>query len=477
MAEDIRPTRPIDRKARIKLPPVEQQERAPEERVHDFNPTYLPLTAEMAQQAAARCLHCKDPAPCVRACPAGNDIPAAMWLIEFGDFTGAAEIYRQSSSLPEICGRVCPHESLCMGNCTLGKRGDSVITGALEAFVCDYQREHDRVLIPSAPPTGRRVAIIGAGPSGLSAAEQLIAKGHAVTIFESMPLPGGLLTYGIPGFKLPKDIVFRRVEDLTAAGVELVTGITIGKDKTIDELLGNGFDAIFISVGAGMDVKIEIPGAGLGGVYLAGSFLARANAQTIGQPIGDEPLNVGKRVVVVGGGDTASDCMRTALRLGAEEVTDLYRRTEAEMPGGKKDRELASEEGATFRYLSQPIRFIGGPDDHVTAVECLQCELGEADESGRRRPIPIEGSNFVVPADTVILALGYRPDPLLGKTTPKLITTKWGLIITDQETGATSREGVFAAGDVVTGPDLVVTAMRDGRLAAESIHAYLESRG
>ena len=475
MNESLRPKRPIDRKARIKIPPVEQVARPAEERVHDFEPTYQPLTPEMAQRAAERCLHCKDPAPCVRACPANNDIPTAMWMIEFGDFAGAAEVYRKTSSLPGICGRVCPHESLCMGHCTLGKRGDAVITGALEAFVCDYQREHDRVLIETAAPTGKRVAIIGGGPGGLSAAEQLIRKGHAVTIFEAMPVAGGMLTYGIPNFKLPKGVIQERIQDLLDAGVELITNTTIGKDKTIDDLFEGGYHAVYISVGTGVDVKLNIPGSTLGGIYPSGSFLARANAQQSGLPYKGAPLKVGERVVVVGGGDTASDCLRTALRMGASNVTCLYRRTEAEMPGGDKDRYLSIEEGAKYRYLTQPIRFIGGPDDHVTAVECLQCELGEPDESGRRRPIPIEGSNFLVPADTVVLALGYWPDPLLGNTTPELDTTKWGLILAHPETGETSRPGVFAGGDAVSGPDLVVTAMRDGRRAAASIHTYLEN--
>ena len=475
MPDPVRPKRPIDRKARMKLPPVAQVARPPEERIRDFKPTYLPLTPELAQKEAERCLHCADPAPCVRACPAGNDIPTAMWMIEFGDFAGAAEIYRKTSSLPEICGRVCPHESLCMGSCTLGKRGDAVITGALEAFVCDYQREHGEVTIQTAPSTGRQVAIIGAGPAGLSAAEQLIQKGHAVTIFEAMPVAGGLLTYGIPNFKLSKDIVNNRIEDITRAGARLVTRTTIGKEKTIDDLFEEGFHAVYISVGTGMDVEINVPGSVLDGIYFAGSFLARANARQAGIPVNGGELKIGERVIVVGGGDTASDCLRTSLRLGASEVTCLYRRTEAEMPGGEKDRLRAIEEGAKYRYLTQPIRFIGGADNQVTAVECLQCELGEPDESGRRRPIPIEGSNFTVEADTVVLALGYWPDPLLGETTPELDTTKWGLILAHPETGETSRPGVFAGGDAVSGPDLVVTAMRDGRQAAAAIHEYLEA--
>ncbi|MBN2554523.1 MAG: NAD(P)-dependent oxidoreductase [Anaerolineales bacterium] len=475
MPDPVRPKRPIDRKTRMKLPPVAQVARPPEERIRDFKPTYLPLTPEMAQKAAERCLHCADPAPCVRACPAGNDIPTAMWMIEFGDFAGAAEIYRKTSSLPEICGRVCPHESLCMGSCTLSKRGDAVITGALEAFVCDYQREHGEVTIQTAPPTGRQVAIIGAGPAGLSAAEQLIQKGHAVTIFEAMPVAGGLLTYGIPNFKLSKDVVNSRIEDITRAGARLVTGTTIGKEKTIDNLFEAGFHAVYISVGTGVDAKMTVPGSVLDGIYFAGSFLARANARQAGIPVNGGELKIGERVIVVGGGDTASDCLRTSLRLGASEVTCLYRRTEAEMPGGEKDRRRAIEEGAKYRYLTQPIRFIGGADNQVTAVECLQCELGEPDESGRRRPIPIEGSNFTIEADTVVLALGYWPDPLLGETTPDLDTSKWGLIMAHPETGETSRQGVFAGGDAVSGPDLVVTAMRDGRQAAAAIHAYLKA--
>jgi glutamate synthase (NADPH/NADH) small chain len=298
--------------------------------------------------------------------------------------------------------------------------------------------------------------------------------GHDVTIFEAAPSPGGLLLYGIPNFKLAKEVVFARIGDLERAGVEFVNHTRIGENKTIDDLFEEDYHAVFVGVGTGVDATMDVPGMDLPGVYQATEFLVRANVDPKHLPEGKEiKPEVGRRLVVVGGGDTASDCLRSALRLGAEEVTCLYRRTEAEMPGGKKDRELAKEEGANFRFLTQPIRFIAGPDGRVSAVECLQCELGEPDDSGRRRPLPIEGSNFTVEADTVILALGYWPDPLIGDTTPDLETHKWGLIVADPETGATSREGVYAGGDGVTGPATVVTAMVDGRKAAAAIDDYL----
>lgn len=465
----------IDRKARLQIPFWDLTARPTAERVCDFEVTFLNLTPEGARLAAERCIHCPDPAPCTVACPAGNDIPSAMWLVEQGDFLGAARIYQETSSLPEICGRVCPHEALCQGSCVLSKRGEPVLTGALEAFVTDYARRAGQVDIPRGKDSGRRVAIVGSGPSGLTCAEQLVRHGHRPTVFEAALAPGGLLIYGIPNFKLAKSLVEARLEDLRRAGVEFVTGARIGADKAVDDLIAEGFDAVYLATGAGVDAEIDVPGKDLPGVCPATEFLVRANVDPgLLPPDSGGPLEVGRRVAVIGGGDTASDCLRTALRLGAEEVTCLYRRTEAEMPGGKKDRQLAREEGARYRFLTQPVRFLARSDDgRVNAVECLQCELGEPDESGRRRPVPIEGSNFIVPADAVILALGYRPDPTLGNTTPGLDTRKHGLIVTDPATGVTSRPGVFAGGDAVTGPDLVVTAMRAGRIAAAAIDEYL----
>lgn len=476
MRADLRERMDLDRKARIKLPDVELKARPAEERIQDFAPTFVALTPEQARAAAELCIHCPDPAPCAEACPVHNDISGALWLIEKGDFVGAAELYRQTSSLPEICGRVCPHEKFCQGACVRGRRGDPAITGALEYFVTDYQRQHGTVEIPLGEPTGKQVALVGAGPSSLACADKLLQRGHEVTFFEALQEPGGLLIYGIPNFKLDKEVVEARVEDFARAGAKFVTNTRIGEDKSIDDLFAGGFDAVYVAVGTGVDAKMEVPGADLPGVYQATEFLVPANVDPAllpedrrGKPI------VGRRVAVIGGGDTASDCLRTALRLGAEEVTCLYRRTEAEMPGGKKDRKLAEEEGAKFRFLTQPIRYIAGPDGKVAAVECLQCELGEPDDSGRRRPIPIEESNFTVEADTVILALGYWPDPIIGETTPGLETHKWGLIVTNPETGETSRPGVFAGGDAVTGPDLVVTAMLAGHRAAQSIDEYLSA--
>lgn len=467
----------IDRKGRMRLPLVDVVARPVEERVADFQATFLPLTEEEARQAAERCIHCPDPAPCFQACPVHNDIPSAMWLIEQGDFAGAAEVYRQTSSMPEVCGLVCPHEALCQGACVRNKRAEPVITGALEAFVTAYQRASGGVKMPVGEPSGRKVACIGAGPSSLACAELLVKEGHEVTIFEALPEPGGLLIYGIPNFKLPKEIVMARVEDYRRAGVKFVNNLRVGREKTIDDLLAEGFDAVFIGVGTGVDATLDAPGADLPGVYLATDFLIRTNVDpAMLPPDRREVPALGQKVVVIGGGDTASDCLRTALRMGAEQVTCLYRRTEAEMPGGKKDRELAREEGAKYRFLTQPVRFIAGPEGRLSAVECLQCELGEPDSSGRRRPVPIEGSNFTVSADTAVLALGYWADPILGKTTPDMNVDKWGQILADRESGATSKPGVFAGGDAVTGPDLVVTAMASGRRAAASIHEYLKTR-
>jgi glutamate synthase (NADPH/NADH) small chain len=468
----------IDRKARAIKPCEKLERRSAQERVNDFDDVVIPLGVECIQVQASRCIHCPDPAACVVACPVHNDIPSAMWLIEQGQFLEAAALYNLTSSLPSICGRVCPHEHVCEGSCVLIKENElPVLCGALEVFVMDYQRKYGDTSILVGETTGKKVAIIGAGPAGLSCADVLIQKGHAVTVFEAKPVGGGLLTYGIPNFKLPKDVVFDRLEDFEKAGVKFVYNTYIGKDKTIDDLFAEGFDAVFIGVGTGVDARMEIPGEDLAGVYEATDFLIRANVNENYLPKGVEPKpDLGTKVVIVGGGDTASDALRSALRLGAEKVTCVYRRTEHEMPGSHKDRELAREEGATYNFLTQPVQFVAGEDGRVKAVECVKMELGEPDSSGRRRPVPIEGSEFMVEADTVVKGIGYWPDPTIGKTTPNLETHKWGLILIDPETGATSRPGVFAGGDAVTGPDLVVTATAAGRKAALSIDKYLQEK-
>lgn len=466
----------IDRKARMKIPSAKLALRPAEARICDFEDVVIAMTSEQAILEASRCIHCPDPSACVQACPVHNDIPAAMWLIEQGQFLEAAKLYRETSSLPEICGRVCPHEQLCQGACVRNKKEEPVLTGALEAFVVDYERAQGLTHIPVGTPSGKRVAIVGSGPAGLACAEQLVQQGHTVTIFESKPAPGGLLQYGIPNFKLPKNVVQARLCDLRDAGVEFQNETYIGKDRTIDDLFAEGFNAVFVGVGSEIDAPMEVPGEDLPGVYKATDFLIRFNmdpallpADLVGRP------ELGKKVAVIGGGDTASDCLRTAVRLDAEEVTCLYRRTENEMPGSKKDRGLAREEGAQYQFLTQPVRFIAGEDGRLAQIECIRMELGEPDAKGRRRPVPIPDSNFILAADTAVLALGYWPDPIIGDTTPELKTHKYGLIVADPETGATSRPGVYAGGDDVTGPDLVVTATVAGRRSAAAIQRYLQN--
>lgn len=467
----------IDRKDRVHIPFYELDHRPASERICDFNETVISLDEERAIREASRCIHCPDPAPCMLACPTHNDIPSAMWLIEQGRFLEAAQLYYQTSSLPEICGRVCPHEQLCEGSCVLNKKEEPVLTGMLEAFVTSYERETKGVQIPVGVATGKKVAIVGAGPAGISCAEQLIQAGHEVTIFDSKPEPGGLLLYGIPNFKMPKSVLFARWDDLEAAGARFVGNTYIGKDKTIDDLFADGYEAVFVGVGTEIDAPMEVPGEDLAGVYKATEFLIRANVPADMLPADmDKSLTIGQKIAVIGGGDTASDCLRTALRLGADEVFCLYRRTEKEMPGNRKDRELAREEGAKYQFLTQPVRFIAGEDGRLAQIECIQMVLGEPDAKGRRKPVPVEGSNFIVEADTAVLALGYWPDPIIGDTTPGLKTRNWGLIVIDSETGATSRPGLYAGGDGVTGPDLVVTAMVAGRKAALAMDKYLHGK-
>ncbi|MFH1907628.1 MAG: NAD(P)-dependent oxidoreductase [Chloroflexota bacterium] len=468
----------IDRKARVYMPYQDLTLRPPTERVCDFGDVVVPLDSDRAMLEASRCIHCPDPAPCMLACPCHNDIPSAMWLIEQGRYIEAAQLYRQTSSLPEICSRVCPHEQLCQGSCVLNKTHEPVLCGPLETFVTCYERKTEGVAIPVGQPGGRKVAIVGAGPAGLGCAEELLQKGHAVTFFDSKPAPGGLLVYGIPNFKLAKEVFFCRWGDYEKAGVKFVGNTYIGKDKTIDDLFKEGFEAVFVGVGVGIDAKMEVPGEDLPGVYEATDFLMRGNTELNLLPEDKhERPRIGKRLAVIGGGDTASDCLRTALRIGGEQVTCLYRRTEKEMPGGKKDRQMAKEEGAQYRFLTQPVKFIAGEDGQLAAIECIEMKLGEPDAKGRRKPLPIEGSNFSIAVDTAIKALGYWPDPVIGETTPGLETHDWGMIsVVDKESGATSRAGVFAGGDVVSGPDLVVTAMVAGRKAAQAMDEYLSSK-
>jgi glutamate synthase (NADPH) small chain len=468
----------IDRKERANRPFRDLTLRPPEERIKDFEDVVISFDPERAMVEASRCIHCPDPAPCMVACPTHNDIPSAMWLIEQGRFLEAADIYHQTSSLPDVCGRVCPHEQLCQGSCVENHNHEPVLTGQLEAFALGYEREHNPHAIPLGQSTGKQVAIIGAGPAGMSCADILLQKGHQVTIFESKPAPGGLMTYGIPNFKLPKEVVFQHWQDFLDAGIKFVPNTYIGKDKTIDELIAEGFDAAFIGIGTEIDAKMEIPGEDLPNVLEATDFLIRGNVDLdLLPPDKRERPWIGKRVAVIGGGDTASDCLRTALRIGAEEVICVYRRTEKEMPGGKKDRQMAKDEGAKYRFLTQPVKFIAGQDGKLAALECLEMVLGEPDAKGRRKPVPVEGSNFSIAVDVAIKALGYWPDPVISKTTPGLETHDWGLIsVPDNRTGKTSREGVFAGGDDVTGPDLVVTAMVAGRKAGWAIDEYLKAK-
>jgi glutamate synthase (NADPH/NADH) small chain len=473
MADSSKPVL-IDRKARIKIPYEAPPARPVSERLKDFQETLLPLTPERAMREAGRCLQCPM-APCVKACPAGNDIPGALLKIEQGDFRNAAAHYRRTSTMPEICGRVCPHDQLCQCACVRNKNHESVLCGALEAFAADYDRTRNPCGIRAGAATGKRVALVGSGPASLACAEQLVIRGHAVTVFEAALKPGGLLTYGIPAFKLDPSIVEALIEDLRHAGVEFRVGTPIGRSYPVDRLLSEGYSAVFLGTGASVPTCMEVPGIELEGVLPPDEFLARTNADPAILPVEwRKPLAVGKKVAVIGGGDTASDCLRTALRMGASQVTCLYRRTEAEMPGGKKDRALAREEGAEFRFLVQPVRFIAGSDGRVGSIECLKCELGEPDVEGRRRPIPIDGSHFIVEADMVVCALGYGANPEIGRTTPGLVMDKNALLQTDPRTGATTRPDVFAGGDAVSGPDLVVNAMVAGRRAANSIDLYLQ---
>lgn len=465
----------VNRKERMALVSQGLPLRPTDERNHDFDEAIIRLNEEWAIYEAQRCIHCPDPAPCQKACPAGNDISYAVWLIENGQFLQAASIYRQTSSLPEVCGRICPQERLCEGACVRGKKDQlPVPTGALEAFATHYQRRIQGVTIPVGKFTGKKVAIIGAGPAGLACAKQLVGKGHWVTIFDAWPAPGGLLTYGIPNFKLPKKVVFDIWDDLLRAGVTFVGNTYIGPRITVDKLFAGGYNAVFLGLGTKVDMSLDVPGENLPGVYKATDFLVRTNVDMdlLPHEMCTRP-DIGERVAVIGGGDTSADCLRTALRMGVKDAICLYRRSEAEMPGGYKDRMMAIDEGAKYHFLTQPVRFIAGADGHLAQIECVRTELGEPDQTGRRKFSIVEGSDFMLEVDTAILAIGYKPDPIIGSSTPGIQTHSNGLLKANEHTGETHRKGVFSGGDAVTGPHLVVTAMVAGRKAAAAIDRYL----
>jgi glutamate synthase (NADPH/NADH) small chain len=475
--------RDVEVQRRLAIPRVPIRKQDPELRKKNWDEVFLGFDVESAKVEAMRCIQCPT-APCQQACPVHNDIPGAFKLLEDGDINGAAEIFRDTSNLPELCGRLCPQERLCEGECVVAFaiRPDShqeppVSIGKLEAFVTDYQRINLGVPLPVLPaPTGFRVAVVGAGPAGMAVAEELAKEGHSCVMYDAWPEPGGILLYGIPNFKLSKDVLQDKLKYLEKLGVGFVGNTWIGKDVTIDDLFAQGFNAVFVGTGAGLGGQLAIPGEDYSGIYAATEFLVRGNLRPDQLPENmREPVHVGKNMVVIGGGDTSMDCVRTAVRLGAERVTCVYRRTEAEMLGREEERQHAKQEGVDFQYLTIPLRFLGDDDGRVSGVECQQMELGEPDESGRRRPIPIPHSEFVIPAETVAIAIGYNADPIIKDAAPGVSTNRWNLVEVHPETFMTTRPGVFAGGDNVNGADLVVTALADGRRAASAIHEYLQS--
>lgn len=458
---------------RPQIPRQRMPEQRPEDRIHNFDEVPYGYTIELAQIEASRCLQCKNPL-CRQGCPVEIDIPAFIRRIKEGDFIGSAHTLKETNNLPAVCGRVCPQETQCEQLCVLGRRGEPVAIGRLERFAADYEREQGDVTLPDiAPPTGKRVAIIGAGPSGLTAAADLAKMGHHVTIFEGLHIPGGVLVYGIPEFRLPKRIVAAEVDFVKRLGVDIQTDMVIGKVDTVDELLRNGYQAVYIATGAGAPSFMHIPGENLNGVYSANEYLTRVNLMRAYQfPEADTPIARSRKAVVIGGGNVAMDSARTARRLGAD-VQLVYRRSRAEMPARDEEIHHAEEEGVVFQLLTNPIRYLGDDQGWVRAAECLRMELGEPDASGRRRPVPIEGSEFTIEVDTVIVAIGNQANPLVPHTTPGLELTRRGNVVADPETGQTSREGVFAGGDIVTGAATVIEAMGAGKRAARAIDAYL----
>jgi glutamate synthase (NADPH/NADH) small chain len=457
-----------------KTPRQPMPEQAPDIRRRNFDEVPMGYTVELAQAEASRCLQCRKPG-CVAGCPVEVDIPGFINLISEGDFTGAIRNLWGKNALPAVCGRVCPQEIQCEGVCIVGKKGDPVAIGNLERFCADYEREYGTgELPPTAPSTGKKVAVVGSGPSGLTVAGDLIVKGHDVTVFEAFHKPGGVLVYGIPEFRLPKAIVAQEVNFLERLGVNVECNAVVGRSVSVDELFEEGYDAVYIGVGAGLPRFMNIPGENLIGILSANEYLTRANLMKAYLfPKVDTPIPMGKNVVVLGAGNVAMDSARTAMRLGADNVRIVYRRSREEMPARAAEIHHAEEEGIKLELLTNPIKYIGNDKGRLTGMVCLRMELGEPDDSGRRRPVPIEGSEFEVETDLCVVAVGSGANPLLTQSTTDIKLNQWGYITADPETGKTTKKAVWAGGDIVTGAATVILAMGAGRKAADSIHDYL----
>lgn len=464
------------KKTNLSLEKIQMPQQDPAVRSGNFLEVTLGYTAEMAMAEARRCLNCRHK-PCVAGCPVFVDIPGFIMLVAEGEFAKAYELITATNSLPAICGRVCPQEEQCEKVCVRGKRGEPVAIGRLERFVADWALANLDLQPEAIPTKNRKVAVVGSGPAGLACAGDLAKLGYQVTIFEAFHVPGGVLMYGIPEFRLPKALVQAEIDQLRQLGVEILPNQVIGKLYTLDDLGSQGYESVFIGTGAGLPSFMDIPGENLNGVYSANEFLTRVNLmQAYRFPEADTPVKVGRRVAVIGGGNVAMDAARSALRLGAEKVMIVYRRSEAEMPAREEEIHHAREEGIEFSLLTNPTRILGTEDGWVKAMECVAMELGQPDASGRRRPVVKEGSEFILPVETVIIAIGQSPNPLIKNSTPDLATQPWGGIVAQEETMATNLPGVFAGGDAVTGAATVILAMGAGKKAAAAMDAYLQGK-